>query len=53
MVREKKIERKRPQTTNYLLFVVMCHTVRRGHNDTSNDMVEEQLLPLGSVTHAA
>ena len=53
MVRERKVERKQPQTTNYLLFVVTCHTVRRGHNDTSNDMMEEQLLPLGNVTHAA
>ena len=53
MVRERKVERKRLQTTNYLLFVVTCHTVRRGHNDTSNDMMEEQLLPLGNVTHAA
>jgi len=53
MVRKKKVERKRPQITNYSLFVVTCHTVRRGHNDTSNDMVKEQLLPLDGVIHAA
>jgi hypothetical protein len=53
MVRKRKVEKKRPQITNYSLFVITCHTVKRAHSDTSNDMMEEQFLPLDGVIHAA